>query len=295
MKIGWRWAASLLAATLSLTALGEDRPPDATPLAAAQEWVYRALKRQLKQAVLELDKIAALAGPLARAVSELQDETSRELLAELVKRLQQLPAESLNCHDRGAYFLTRALLRDAQLDGQFQETKEQTLQWLRHCARDATRQDYAELLLLGCRYAGIAVAELAPEALDRVQSWQDDRGAFVGQDQQARFHLTTRVLQVLHFCHGDQDDLTQTAKYLNRLLPDVMAKGYLDRTLETALALDAVGQINTDEEKLNNALKTMVRWDGGLCLATVPGCRSHWSTTSQWLSWWIRNQKKGSG
>lgn len=266
----YQLSCCILVALLAAPAMADEET------ALLRQWMLSRLTAELAAAHPDLNLVSSFSMPLVTDDLINSHPDSREVMLFLSQRLEEWKMRQWKCGSLVDLHLINGFLRRVDADVDLSASEQQ----LRACQERGHLLDVANSLLFDCGFSGLQNQMSIEQGLNRLLNAQRQDGAFVGEDGNPGYYLTSHALLALHFCDAAPDALHRARNRIQSLLPAFHRQGFVDGVAETLIFLRWTGAPAEGEREYLEWLRSLIGEDGGICFRQHPGCKPHWHTVS---------------
>ncbi len=244
--------------------------------ASLRQWMLSRLTAELDAPHPDLNLVSSFSMPLVTDVVTTNQPGSRKVVLRLRQQLEQWKKRRWQCGELVDLHLINGFLRRVHADIDLSPGEQQ----LAGCQTTERLLDVANSLIFSCGFSQRHDREFIQRGLRRLLNRQRQDGAFIRENGEPWYYLTSHALLALHFCDAEAEALQRARNRIQQLLPRFRREQFADGVAETLIFLRWTGAPAIHEEDHLNWLRSLVGVDGGICFRQHPGCKPHWHTVS---------------
>ena len=241
-----------------------------------RQWMLSRLTAEIAVPHPDLNLVSSFSMPLVTDVLTTNHPGSRQLVLRLSRQLEEWKNRRWQCGNLVDLHLINGFLRRVNADVDLSSSDRQ----LGACQTTERLLDVANSLIFYCGFSQRHDQKSMQTGLQRLLKRQRQDGAFVRENGEPWYYLTSHALLALHFCDVEPEARNRARERLQQLLPVFRRIQFVDGVAETLIFLRWTGAPAIDEMAYLNWLRSLVGSDGGICFRNHPSCKPHWHTVS---------------
>jgi len=241
-----------------------------------RQWMLSRLTAEIAAPHPDLNLVSSFSMPLVTDVLTTNHPDSRKVVLQLNHQLEQWKKSQWQCGSLVDLRLINGFLRRVYADVDLSSSDQQ----FGACQTTERLLDVANSLVFSCGFSQRHDQEFIQTGLRRLLKRQRQDGAFVRENGEPWYYLTSHALLALHFCDAEAEALNRARSRIQQLLPQFQRDQFVDGVAETLIFLRWTGAPATHEEQYMEWLRSLVGPDGGICFRNHPSCKPHWHTVS---------------
>ena len=241
-----------------------------------RQWMLSRLTAELSAPHPDLNLVASFSMPLVTDVLTTSHPNSRRVVFQLRQQLEQWKKRRWQCGALVDLHLINGFLRRVHADVDLSSSEQQ----LGACQTTERLLDVANSLIFSCGFSQRHDQAFIQTGLRRLLKRQRQDGAFIRENGEPWYYLTSHALLALHFCDAEPEALHRARERLQQLLPEFQRTQFVDGVAESLIFLRWTGAAFSQEQQYLRWLRTLIEADGGICFRQHPGCKPHWHTVS---------------
>lgn len=257
-------------ALLSLPAMASEES------ASLRQWMHSRLAAEIVAPHPDLNLVSSFSMPLVTDVLTTNHPGSRKLVLRLSHQLELWKRYQWQCGGLVDLHLINGFLRRVNADVDLSASDQQ----LRDCNTTERLLDVANSLIFYCGFSQRYDQKFVQTGLRRLLKRQRQDGAFVRENGEPGYYLTSHALLALHFCNAEAEALHRARERLQLLLPQFRRDQFVDGVAESLIFLRWTGAPAINEKEYLEWLRSLVGAGGGICFRNHPSCKPHWHTVS---------------
>ena len=241
-----------------------------------RQWMLSRLTTEIAASHPDLNLVSSFSMPLVTDVLTTNHPDSRKAVVRLRRQLEQWKNRRWQCGALVDLHLINGFLRRVNADVDLSSSEQQ----LGACQTTERLLDVANSLIFSCGFSQRHDQKFIQTGLQRLLKAQRQDGAFIRENGEPWYYLTSHALLALHFCNAEPEALQRARSRVQQLLPQFRREQYADGVAETLIFLRWTGAPAINEKAYLNWLRSLVGADGGICFRNHPSCMPHWHTVS---------------
>ncbi len=244
--------------------------------ASLRQWMHSRLATEIAAPHPDLNLVSSFSMPLVTDVLTTNHPGSRKLVLRLSHQLELWKRYQWQCGGLVDLHLINGFLRRVNADVDLSASDQQ----LKECNTTERLLDVANSLIFYCGFSQRYDQKFVQTGLRRLLNRQRQDGAFVRENGEPGYYLTSHALLALHFCDAAPEALNRARERLQLLLPQFRRDQFVDGVAESLIFLRWTGTPAINEKEYLGWLRSLVGVDGGVCFRNHPSCKPHWHTVS---------------
>jgi hypothetical protein len=241
-----------------------------------RQWMLYRLTAELEAPHPDLNLVSSFSMPLVTDVLTTSHPDSHLVVLRLSRQLDQWKNRRWQCGNLVDLYLINGFLRRVNAAVDLSPSD----QHLKACDSTERLLDVANSLIFYCGFSQQHDQQSMQTGLQRLLKRQRQDGAFVRENGEPWYYLTSHALLALHFCDVEPEARNRARERLQQLLPEFRHAQFVDGVAETLIFLRWTGAPAIDEMAYLSWLRSLLRSDGGICFRNYPSCKPHWHTVS---------------